>query len=108
MPVTIENPNNVGQSRLNVRLSPEIKERITRAASILGQDLTEFAAVTLNDRAEEVIEKHSVLQLSREEHKFFLDFMAKEDVVGPSEKERALVEKYKQGVRKGLKYDFTD
>ena len=35
------------QSRLNVRLSPEIKARVAKAATIIGQDLTEFAAATL-------------------------------------------------------------
>ena len=107
MSITIEKAA-LGKSRLNVRLSPEVKVRIARAASILGQDLTEFAAVTLNDRAEEVLERHFTLELSREDHRFFIDFMAKEDAWEPSEKERELVDQYKQGVRKGLKYEFTD
>jgi len=100
--------SSINQSRLNIRLSREVKDRVARAASILGQDLTEFASFTLNDRAEEVIEKHTLLELSREDHKFFLEFMAREDVREPSEKERELVRQHKKGIRKGLKYEFTD
>src|SRR5437016_13030967 len=86
----------VNQSRLNVRLSPEVKDRIVRAASILGQDLTGFAAATLNDRAEEVLEQYFTLELTREEHKFFMDFLSKEETWDPSEKERELVEQYRK------------
>jgi len=107
MLVTKEKPSTT-QNRLNVRLSREVKDRVARAASILGQDLTEFASVALNDRAEEVIERHTLLELSREDHKFFLDFMAREDVHEPSETERELVREHKKGIRKGLKYEFID
>lgn len=95
------------QSRLNVRLSPEVKSRISRAATILGQDLTEFTSQTLNDRAVEVLMTHEILVLSEREHKFFLDYLSSE-AAEPSEKVRKLASEYKRGVRKGETYEFAD
>lgn len=95
------------QSRLNVRLSPEIKARIARAATILDQDLTEFAVATLNEKAVEVIEKHDQIVLSPEEYKFFLDALD-EPAQEPSEYSLRTLEKYRRGVRNGVRYEFAD
>ncbi len=95
------------QGRLNVRLSPEIKARITRAAKILDQDLTEFAVAALNEKAEEIIEKHEQVVLSPEEYKFFLDALD-ERAQEPSDYSLRALESYRRGVRNGVRYEFTD
>ena len=50
--------------RINVRLDASIKKRISKAAYILGQDITEFTVSTLNEKAREVIEKFDRFELS--------------------------------------------
>ena len=54
---------------MNVRLAKKSKERISKAAYILGQDLTEFTETTLDQRAREVIEKYERFELSEAEKK---------------------------------------
>lgn len=95
------------QSRLNVRVSPEIKARIARAADILDQDLTEFAVSTLNERAVNVIDKHDHIVLSAEEYRFFLDALD-EPAKEPSEYSRRALAEYRRGARNGVKYEFED
>ncbi len=96
-----------GRSRLNVRLSPEIKERITRAAHILGQDLTEFTADTMNQRAVEVLDENEMFQLTETERRFFLNFLEGEPPK-PTKRALASASKYKQGKDNGLTYEFED
>ena len=103
----VRDKNIAATSRLNVRLSPEVKSRITRAANILGQDLTEFASSTLNEKAVEVLERYETLTLSEKEYRAFLDILSG-DVPEPTEESLEGAKKYKRGVRKGAIYEFTD
>lgn len=96
------------QSRLNVRLSPEVKNRVARAASILGQDLTEFAVATLNRRAVEVIDEHDELLLGSEDYRFFLDTLDDTKVNAPSKRSESSAEQYRRGVRKGVRHHLAD
>lgn len=95
------------QSRLNVRLSPEVKARVARAAGIVGQDLTEFAVATLNQRADEILEKHDTILLADEDYRFFLDALDG-STAAPSERSRAVAERYARGRRKGVRYHLAD
>ena len=95
------------QSRLNVRVSPEIKARIARAADILDQDLTEFAVSTLNERAVDVIDKYDHIVLSAEEYQFFLDALDK-PASEPAEYSLKALAEYRRGVRNGVTYEFED
>jgi uncharacterized protein (DUF1778 family) len=101
-------PSTTEQSRINIRLAPTIKERVARAAALSGQDLTEFAVATLSEKAEIVIERHDHLLLGSEDHKFFLNAMAETNVQEPSERSLSAAEKYRQGVRKGVRYHLAD
>jgi len=96
------------QSRLNVRLSPEVKARIARAAHILGQDLTEFASITLNSRADEVIAENEEFALSEKDRRAFLDILSGDFEWQPSEKSLKLASEYKRGTKKGQTYEFAD
>ncbi|MGD9560717.1 MAG: DUF1778 domain-containing protein [Pyrinomonadaceae bacterium] len=82
-------------SRLNVRISPQIKERIQRAAHILGQDLTEFASNTLNQHAREIIENHDQILLSEKDYGFFLDALNR-PARAPSKRSMKALEGYKR------------
>ena len=87
-------------SRLNVRLTAKSKERISRAAYILGQDLTEFTETTLSEKAREVIEKYERFELTEAEKK---DLFALLDapVPKPTKKSLAAVKKYKEMIADG-------
>lgn len=64
---------NLTPSRLNIRIHPDIKERIQRAARILGQDLTEFTSNVLNREAKEIIDNHEQILLSEQEYDWFIE-----------------------------------
>lgn len=95
-------------SRMNFRLAPVIKERITRAAALSGQDLTEFAVITLSEKAEQIIERHDQILLGSKDHEFFLKALSEENVREPSKRSRAAAERYRQGTRKGVRYRLAD
>ncbi len=105
---TVKNKIAREQSRLNVRLTPEIKEKIARAATIYGQDLTEFAVSTLIQKAEEILANHDVLLLESADYRFFLDALDETDSGEPSEKSRKTAKKYQRGIRKGVKHHLAD
>lgn len=104
----VKNKSVSEQSRLNFRLAPEIKSRVVRAATIVGQDLTEFAVSTLSQKADEVLEKHDNLLLGTADHQFFLDALSTTKVRKPSKKSNQAADKYRQGVRKGARYHLAD
>ncbi len=87
-------------ARLNVRVDPVIKERISKAAHILGQDLTEFTISTLDDKAREVLEKREKFDLSEAEKAAFFEIL---DGNVPPSTDYALkaAKKYRQMIKKG-------
>jgi len=89
---------------LNFRLDPEIKARVVRAAAITGQEVTDFAVSTLNDKATEIIERHANLTLNSEDFDFFLKALT--DNRKPSERSRNAAQRYRQGRRKGVSKSF--
>jgi uncharacterized protein (DUF1778 family) len=95
-------------SRMNFRLAPRVKERVSRAAALCGQDLTEFAVTTLSEKADLVIERHDSLLLGNDEYAFFLAALGDNVVPESSDRSRAAAEKYRQGTRKGVRYVFAD
>lgn len=107
--MSVVKSNNVReQSRLNFRLAPEIKARVARAATIIGQDLTEFAVATLSQRADEVLARHDNMLLSSEDYQFFLDSLSVTETAEPSEKSRKAAAKYRGGRLKGVRYHLVD
>jgi len=96
------------QSRLNVRLATVVKERVMKAAALSGQDLTEFAVATLSEKANLIIEQHDSLLLGSEEHDFFLKALEDTILSEPSKRSKSAAEKYRQGIRKGVRYILAD
>ena len=107
MPV-VKDKNTREQSRLNFRLAPEIKARVARAATIVGQDLTEFAVSTLSQKADEVLERHDNVLLGSKDYQFFLDALGAADAGEPSEKSSSAADEYRRGTRKGARYHLAD
>ena len=87
-------------SRLNVRLSQEVKARISRAAHILGQDLTEFASSTLSRQADQIIDNHEQILLSESDYDFFVAELEK-----PARKPSVYSRKAMDEYRRVFKHD---
>jgi uncharacterized protein (DUF1778 family) len=94
------------KERMNFRLSAEIKARVVRAAAITGQALTDFAISTLNERANEILERYDNIVLSQADYNFFLEALTSDKK--PSKRSRQAAERYRQGQRKGVRYKFGD
>ena len=102
------NKNQPGPSRMNFRLASDVKARIARAAALTGQDLTEFAVAALSEKADETIEKHESVFLSRSEYNFFLGVLDGSQDSEPSEKSLATAERYRLGKKEGVRYRVAD
>jgi uncharacterized protein (DUF1778 family) len=94
------------KDRLNFRLDPEIKARVVRAAAITGQEVTDFAVSTLNEKATEILERHDSLTLSSDDHEFFLKALSQGRK--PSKRSRDAARRYRRGKRKGVSYHFDN
>jgi len=90
------------KDRLNFRLDPEIKARVIRAAAITGQEVTDFAVSTLNEKASEILERHGSLTLNGDDYQFFLNALT--DDRKPSKRSRDAARRYRRGKRKGVRY----
>lgn len=88
-------------SRLNIRIAPEIKARIQRAAALLGQDLTEFASNTLNLHAKEIIESYDQIVLSEKDFDVFVEALER-PARNPSQSSRKALKQYLQIFGKGI------
>lgn len=93
--------------RMNIRMAMEVKERIAKAAALSGQDLTEFAVVTLSEKAAEIINQHDQMLLGSDDYQFFLNALS-DTSMEPSAKSSAVAEKYRKGIRKGVRYQLAD
>lgn len=59
-------------SRLNIRIRPDIKDQIERAANISGKTMTDFAVSTLSEAAEQILEHSRSVELSNRDRDIFL------------------------------------
>ena len=92
------------QERMNFRLNKEIKDRVVQAATITGQALTDFAVCAISERADEILARHNKIMLDKEEYNFFLQVLSEDRE--PSERSQAAAARYRQGRRRGVKYQF--
>jgi uncharacterized protein (DUF1778 family) len=61
--------------RLNIRIRPEIKSRIERAATVSGKSITDFAISALSKTADEVLDHLHVTELSDRDRDTFLTIL---------------------------------
>ena len=94
------------KDRMHFRLDPEIKERVTRAAAITGQGLTDFAVYALRERVDEILERHESVLLNRKDYQFFMK--ALDAAWTPSRRSRSAAAGYRRGRRNGVKYRLAD
>src|SRR5262252_5171096 len=90
-------------ARMNFRINAEIKARVARAAAITGQELTDFAVSTLNEKATAIIERYDTITLDRDDYEFFLKALDKK-AQKPSKRALSAARRYRQGRRKGARH----
>jgi len=95
------------KERMNFRLDPEIKARVVRAAAITGQELTDFAVSTLNERASQILQQHDSIILGSRDYDFFLDAL-EDNSAKPSKRSRAAAKRYRRGRRRGVRYHLDN
>ena len=67
------------ETRLDFRLSSDLKEVIEQAAASLGQSVSDFAVSTLVRQARSVIEQANVTVLSQRDRIRFIDLLDQSD-----------------------------
>lgn len=75
--------------RMNLRVSPETKAKLVRAAALRNTDLTNFVTQTALREAEAVIEAAEVVRLSGHDHARVLELL--ENPPKPNAKLRAAI-----------------
>ncbi len=80
--------------RITARVNHETRELLERAASMLGSTLNQFLVAAARKEAEAVIERESVIRLSREESEAF--FAALDRPAAPNERLKQAVRRYKE------------
>ena len=74
--------------RLELRVAPDEKEIIDRAATLSGSNTTDFVRSTMLAAAREAVQMHEVIKLTTEGSRVFVDALI--DPPEPSENLRAL------------------
>lgn len=82
----------MAMQRLEARISTEQKEHFLDAAALRGQTLTAFIVEAAQAAADETIERHRVIKLSRAASIQFLEALA--NPPGPNEHLRAAFDDY--------------
>ena len=59
------------KERIDYRVTPEQKELIQRAASLIGRSTTDFAVSSLQEAATKIIREHEIISLSMRDQKDF-------------------------------------
>jgi uncharacterized protein (DUF1778 family) len=75
--------------RMNLRVSPETKAKLVRAAALRNTDLTNFVMQTALREAEAVIEAAEVIRLSERDYARVLDLL--ENPPAPNARLRAAI-----------------
>ena len=78
-----ENPASQGGGRLQMRVSPERRDLLERAASLTGRTLTEFVLDSAEQAAVRAIEERQVLRLTRLDSDFLVATLLNPPEPGP-------------------------
>ena len=65
----------VNNERITARVSEQIKETLVAAADLTGATLNQFLVQAALEKAENIIEKDKLIQLSHKDAQFFFDVL---------------------------------
>jgi uncharacterized protein (DUF1778 family) len=87
----------VRSERLEIRVTPDQKKEIERAAKIRGTSVTDFAVNKLQEAAREIIQETESFRLREEDRKVFFNALA--NPPEPNQYAKDAVARYKSQVR---------
>ncbi len=70
--------------RLEMRLTPQQRQLLERAAALSGQVLASFIRSELVERAQAIIDQHAQTELSARDFRRFLDILDRDDEPAPA------------------------
>jgi uncharacterized protein (DUF1778 family) len=79
--------------RLEARVTPELKERLVRAAQLQGTSLSEFMTRNLQEAAQRTIREHERWELDAQERELFISTLL--NPPEPNENLRKAAEEYR-------------
>jgi uncharacterized protein (DUF1778 family) len=79
------------KARIEVRLDPDVKDLIQHAANLSGGTLTDFVVTSARAAAEEIVQNHQIIELSRRDAEILF-----EALMNPPEPNAALREASKR------------
>ncbi|QSA99216.1 DUF1778 domain-containing protein [Methylococcus sp. EFPC2] len=62
-------------ARLEARISPDVLAIVKRAAELQGRSISDFVVAAAQEKAQQTIEESSVLRLSLEDQRRFVDLL---------------------------------
>lgn len=84
-------------SRLDLRVAPDEKDLIDRAAALAGSNTTDFVRSTILAAAREAVRNHEVIKLTAEGSRAFVEALL--NPPEPNEHLRALAREFEDSVR---------
>jgi uncharacterized protein (DUF1778 family) len=82
-------------ARLEMRLKPEDKKLLEKAAALSGQGLTSFAMSSALEKARSLVAESSIISLTRRDMKRFFEILEADEEPAPALK--AAVRRYREG-----------
>ena len=82
-------------ARLDLRVTPEDKELIKRAAEVSGRSQTEFVLGSARSEARRTLREHDVMRLSERDRDVFIEAFV--NPPEPNERLRQAAERYRDG-----------
>jgi uncharacterized protein (DUF1778 family) len=86
------------QERISIRLSPQSKRKLERAAAYADKTLTDFVVDVALQKADAVVREHEVITLNAEEWERFQDLLL--NPPEPNEKLQRALEEHSRIVRR--------
>lgn len=72
---TSTSTDDITYSRLSCRVSSRIKQRAEEAANLLGQSITDFTELALDEKAQAVLDTHERITLSERDFARFVELI---------------------------------
>jgi uncharacterized protein (DUF1778 family) len=83
-----------------------LKKYLKSADAFTRTGLTDFAASTLSEKADQILARDDTILLSTDEYSFFREALGEDRK--PSKRSRAAAKRYQQGRRKGVRYHVAN
>jgi uncharacterized protein (DUF1778 family) len=80
--------------RMHFRMSPDVKQKVEKAALLSGQTLTDFAVSVLAQSADAILERHYATTLSDRDRDLFLEML--DNPPAPNAALRRAAERYRR------------